>query len=279
MAEEFGVTKHDTNPEKRMPYWDHLEELRQRLLWSAFAVLFFAVIAFFFKGLIFDHIIFAPKDPDFITNRLLCDLGHKINVQKLCINSHPIELINIDLAGQFKAHLLVSLLIGVALAFPFLIWQLWLFVKPALRYKEKVSMRGVLVAASVLFGIGMLFGYYIISPLAINFLSTYEVSPQLANRINFQSYLSTLLTLTFSSGLVFELPILVYFLAKVELINSRFLRQQRKVAIVVVFLLAAILTPPDIFSQFLLAIPLLLLYEVSISIARAVEKHRVTEVL
>ncbi len=279
MAEEFGVTKHDTNPEKRMPYWDHLEELRQRLLWSAFAVLFFAIIAFFFKSLIFDQIIFAPQNPDFLTNRLLCDLGHKLHTDRLCINSHPIDLINIDLAGQFKAHLLVSLLIGVALAFPFLIWQLWLFVKPALKYKEKISIRGTLIAASVLFAIGMLFGYYIISPLAINFLSTYQVSSELANKINFQSYLSTLLTLTFSSGLVFELPILVYFLAKVELINSKFLKQQRKLAIVIVFLIAAILTPPDVFSQFLLAIPLLLLYELSISIAAHVEKKRAKEIL
>ena len=278
MPEEFQVTKRDTNPEKRMPFWEHVEELRQRLLRSLFAIMVFAVVAFLFKSFIFDFVIFRPKDPDFITNRLLCQLGHALHSARLCINSHPIELINIDLAGQFKAHLLVSFMIGLALAFPYLIWQLWLFVRPALRYSEKISIRTIMWAASLLFTLGLMFGYYIISPLAINFLSTYQISQDLANRINFQSYLSVLLTLTFSSGLVFELPILVYFLAKTELVTSKMMVSGRKVAIVVIFLIAAILTPPDVFSQILLAIPLLLLYELSISIARRVERKREKEI-
>ncbi len=277
MQEQYNVTKRNTNPEKRMPYWDHLEELRQRLLWSFLAIFIFAFIAFLFKSFIFDQIIFAPKEPDFITNRLLCQLGHKLNSARLCINSKPVQLINIDLAGQFKAHIIVSLIIGVALAFPFLIWQLWLFVKPALRVKEKLSIRLIILAASLLFTIGLLFGYFIISPLAVNFLSNYNISPQLKNQINFQSYLSTLLSLTLASGIIFELPILVYFLAKVELITADFLSQQRKLAIVVILLIAAILTPPDVFSQLLLAMPLWALYEFSISIARIVEKKRIKE--
>ncbi len=277
MPEQYNVTKRNINPEKKMPYWDHLEELRQRLLWSFLAIFIFAFIAFLFKSFIFDQIIFAPKDPNFITNRLLCQLGHKLNSAKLCINSNPVQLINIDLAGQFKAHIIVSLIIGVALAFPFLIWQLWLFVKPALRVKEKLSIRLIIIAASLLFTIGLLFGYYIISPLAVNFLSNYNISSQLKNQINFQSYLSTLLSLTLASGIIFELPILVYFLAKVELITADFLSQQRKLAIVVIFLIAAILTPPDVFSQFLLAVPLWALYEFSISIARIVERKRIKE--
>ncbi len=278
MPEEFQVTKRDTNPEKRMPFWDHVEELRQRLIRSLFAILVFAVVAFFFKHFIFDYLIFRPKDPDFITNRLLCQLGHLVHSSRLCINSKPIELINIDLAGQFKAHLLVSFMVGIALAFPYLIWQLWLFVRPALRLREKISIRKIMVAASLLFTVGLMFGYYIISPLAINFLSTYQISQDLANRINFQSYLSVILTLTFSSGLVFEVPILVYFLAKVDLVTSRMMVQGRKAAIVVIFLVAAILTPPDVFSQILLAIPLIFLYEISISIARRVEKNREKEI-
>ncbi len=277
MPEEYNVTKRNVNPEKKMPYWDHLEELRVRLIWSFLAIFVFATIAFFFKSFIFDQIIFAPKDPNFITNRLLCQLGHKLHSAKLCINSNPVQLINIDLAGQFKAHIIVSLIIGVALAFPFLIWQLWLFVKPALRVKEKLSIRLIILATSLLFTVGLLFGYFIISPLAVNFLSTYNISSQLKNQINFQSYLSTLLSLTVASGIIFELPILVYFLAKVELITANFLSQQRKLAIVVIFLIAAILTPPDVFSQFLLAIPLWALYEISIWIARIVEKKRIKE--
>ncbi len=278
--EEFQATKRrKPDPERKMTYWEHLEELRQRLLRAIFAVLIFAVVAFFFKGFIFNKLIFAPQSPDFLTNRLLCQLGHAIGSPRLCINSHPLELINIELAGQFRAHLLVSLMIGIAIAFPYLIWQLWLFVKPALKYSEKISIRSVMWAASLLFTVGMVFGYYVIAPLAINFLSNYQISPDLSNRITFQSYLSVLLTLTFSSGLVFELPVLVYFLTKARLISASFLAQQRKLAIVVIFLLAAILTPPDIFSQILLAIPLFLLYELSITIARRVEKKREVEIL
>ena len=278
MPEEFNVTKRDINPEKRMPFWDHVEELRYRLLRAFFAIFVFTIILFFFKQIIFDYIIFRPKEPDFITNRLLCQLGQLLNSSVLCINSHPIELINIDLAGQFKAHLLVSFLLGIALAFPYLIWQLWLFVRPALRHTEKLSIRKVMWAASFLFGIGLSFGYFIISPLAINFLSTYSISSDLVNKINFQSYLSTLLILTFSSGLIFEVPILVYFLAKIELITSSMMKKGRKAAIVLIFIISATLTPPDVFSQFLMSIPLIGLYEISISIVQKVEKMRIKEI-
>ena len=273
MSEEFQVTKHDPNKEKIMPISEHLEELRGHIIRGVVAILLIAIVVFIFKDFVFNKIIFAPKEKWFFSNRILCKLSKELHLNT-CINKNSIKLINIDIAGQFTAHIKVSFILGLIISFPYLLWEIWLFVKPALHIKTRISIVRTMFFISLLFLIGVLFGYYVIVPLTLNFLTNYQVSSTLTNQIDFQSYISVVLTLSFSTGLVFELPILIYFLSKIGILNTDFLKKQRKIAIVLAFGLAAIITPPDAFSQILVAIPLIILYEVGIAIAKAVEKKR-----
>ncbi len=275
MSETVNVSNKSKDKPKKMSFGEHLEYLRKYLFRSIIGILFFAIIAFFFKNIIFDIIIFGPRNSDFITNRLLCELANNINVNLLCINQNTFNIINIDLAGQFKAHILISFIIGLMLGFPYVISQLWAFVKPALRTHEIKESQGIVFFVSVLFTIGVLFGYFIIIPLTINFLSNYSVSSEITNQISFSSYISTITTISLSTGLVFELPVLVYFLSKIGLLTPKTMKKRRKHAIVIAFVLSGIITPPDVFSQFLVALPLIGLYELSIGISRRVEKRRI----
>ena len=273
MSEVVQVSENRKNPNKEMTLIQHLDELRRRLFRSIIAVLVFSTIAFLFKDLIFDNIILSPRESDFITNVIMCKLGGLLGIPSLCINTHSFNIINILLAGQFKAHLLVSFVIGLMLAFPYLIYQIWVFVKPALGNKEIKNINFTLISVSVLFAIGVLFGYFIIIPLTINFLSTYTVSTTITNQISFSSYLSILTGIALATGLVFELPVLIYFLSKIGIVTPQLLRKYRKHAIVVFFILSGIITPPDVFSQVLVAIPLYFLYEISIIISKRVYRQ------
>ncbi len=273
MGETVNSSNKKSHREKDMTFVEHLDELRIRIIRGLAAVFIFAVIAFLFKDFIFDTIILKPKTPEFITNRLMCKLGELLN-SNLCINTKGFQIINIQLAGQFKAHLLISFIIGIMMAFPVLINQLWLFVKPALDVKDIKNINLVLISVSILFAIGVLFGYFMIVPLTINFLSSYQVSTQILNQISFSSYLSIISGVSLAGGIVFELPVLIYFLAKIGIVTPGLLRHYRKHAIVVFFILSGIITPPDVFSQILVAIPLYILYEISIIITIRVVKKR-----
>jgi sec-independent protein translocase protein TatC len=260
--------------EKEMSFLEHLEELRWHIIRSILAIVVFMVVAFLFKNVIFDKVILAPKSPGFITNRLLCQLGEWMNTTALCINTKPLNLINIKMSGQLTTHIAVSMVAGVILAFPVILWEFWQFFRPALKPNEAKYARGAVFSASMLFFTGVLFGFFMLSPLSIHFLSTYEISEDVVNQINVRSYIGTLTSICLATGLVFELPIISFFLTKVGIITPRFMRQYRKHAIVVIFILAAIITPPDVFSQTLVAIPLLVLYEVSILISARVMKQK-----
>ena len=260
--------------EGEMTFLQHLEELRWHIIRSVIAVVVGAIVAFMLKDFIFDKVILAPKSPGFITNRLLCRLADAVNVPVLCINQNPLNLISIKMSGQFTTHITISLIAGVIMAFPYIFWEFWSFFKPALYEKERKYARGAVTAASSLFLMGILFGYYIISPLSINFLSSYRVSDLVDNQINITSYIGSVTSVALSAGVTFELPIVVFFLARIGIITPEFMRKYRKHAIVVVLIIAAIITPPDVFSQTLVSIPLILLYEISIFIAARVVKNR-----
>ena len=260
--------------EKEMSFLEHLEELRWHIIKSVLAIFFFMVIAFIFKSFIFDHIILAPKNPAFFTNRMLCRLGELLNTTALCINSKPLNLINITMSGQLTTHFAVAMVAGLILAFPIVLWQFWQFFKPALKPNEARYAQGTVLAASLLFFTGVLFGFYMLAPLSLHFLSTYEISAEVVNQINIRSYIGTLTSVCLATGLVFELPIIAFFLTKIGVITPTFMRKYRKHAIVIIFIIAAIITPPDVFSQTLVAIPLLLLYEVSIFISARVMKQK-----
>lgn len=260
--------------EKEMSFLEHLEELRWHIIRSILAILFFMILAFIFKSFIFGTIILGPKSPDFITARLLCKLGAILNTDSLCINTKPLQLINIKMSGQLTTHITAAMVSGIILAFPVVLWEFWKFFAPALKASEARYAKGAVFAASMLFFTGVLFGYFMLAPLSIHFLSTYEIDPEIANQINVRSYIGTLTSICLATGLVFELPIIAFFLTKIGVVTPEFMRKYRKHAIVVIFIIAAIITPPDVFSQTLVAIPLLILYEISILISARVVKKK-----
>jgi sec-independent protein translocase protein TatC len=185
-----------------------------------------------------------------------------------------LSIININLSGQFLTHMYISLAAGIVLALPYVIWELFRFVKPGMYENEKRYASGAVIVTSILFLIGVIFSYFLIVPLTLNFLGTYQVSSQVSNQIALSSYISTVVSLTFAVGVVFELPVLVYFLTRIGVLTSAFMKKNRKVMIVVILTLAAIITPPDVFSQIMVTIPLLLLYELSIVVAKRVERKK-----
>lgn len=260
--------------EAEMSFLEHLEELRWHIIRSILAIVVFMVVAFVFKNIIFDHVILAPKDPGFFTNRILCQLGHMLGTDKLCINTTPFEIINIKMAGQLTTHITVAIVSGLILAFPFIIREFWLFFKPALHTNEAQYARGAVLASSLLFFAGVLFGYYMLAPLSIHFLTSYEVSMDVTNQINIRSFIGTLSSICLATGVIFELPIIAFFLTKIGVITPEFMKKYRKHSIVVIVILSAIITPPDVFSQLLVSIPLFFLYEVSIHISKRVVQKK-----
>ena len=226
---------------------------------------------------IFDQIILAPKNPDFFTYKILCKLGELISVDSLCLGDVDLKIINITMAGQFTTHLYISFISAVVVAFPYIIWEIWSFVRPALLPKEKKYSRGAVFYSTLLFIMGMLFSYYLIVPLTVNFFATYQVSESVVNTITLSSYISTVVSVTLATGLVFELPIFVFFLTKVGIITPAFMKRNRKYVLIILLTIAAIITPPDIASQILVTIPLMLLYEFSIYVSSGVMKRKTAE--
>jgi sec-independent protein translocase protein TatC len=257
-----------------MTFLEHLEVLRGHLLRSFASVGIAAVLVFIFTNFIVDHILLAPKSVDFFTNRLLCQFGHRIGTEKLCLNAVPFNLINIEMAGQFRINMSIALYGGLILSAPYIFWELYRFIMPALQPKERKYSSGMVFYTSALFILGILFGYYMIVPMTLNFLGGYTVSADIVNQINFKSYIGTITSLIFATGLVFEMPILVYFLSKVGIVTPGFMRKYRKHAFIIILLVAGIITPPDIFSQVMVTIPMYLLFEVSILISARIEKER-----
>lgn len=258
---------------EEMSFLDHLEELRWHLIRMTLAVVIGGAVAFLLKSIIFDVILFGPKDPNFWTYRQLCHLSQFFGLdESFCITEFPFRLQSRQMSGQFSAHLWTSITAGFIIAFPYLLYEIWKFISPALYDTERKYARVFIFVSSVLFFIGVVFGYYIITPLSINFLTTYTVSNQVFNDIDLSSYIGLLRASVIASGLIFELPVLIYFLAKLGLVTPEFLRKYRKFALILILFVSAIITPPDIASQVIVAIPVLILYEISIYIAKFVVK-------
>jgi sec-independent protein translocase protein TatC len=257
-----------------MSFLEHLEELRWHLIRSVISILFFAIAAFAFHTFIFDKIILAPKNADFFTNRFFCHLADVFNTPGMCINNKPFELININMAGQFNMHVATSMVIGLIISFPYIFWEFWSFIAPALKEKEKRYSRLAVLSASVLFMTGVLFGYYLIIPITIHFFGSYSVSSEIVNQIQLTSYISTFVSVTLWCGIIFEMPIIVYFFSRIGLLTPTFMRKYRRHAIIVILIIAAVITPPDIFSQIIVSVPLIMLYEISIYISAYVLRKK-----
>ncbi|MDA0728270.1 MAG: twin-arginine translocase subunit TatC [Bacteroidetes bacterium] len=268
------MPKDQAQDEAHMGFLDHLEELRKRLFISALAVLVGAVALFVQKDWVFDRILFGPRNIDFITYRAWCGLSHALGSgDALCVDKIGYELINTTMLGNFSAHIIVSLVGGVIVAFPVIIHQIWAFVRPALKQGERQAARGAGLASSVLFMAGVAFGYFGIAPLSLQFLGNYELG-DVASRIAVMSYVKTVASITLAAGLVFQLPVLVFFLSKAGLVTADMLRSYRRHALVVILALSAVITPPDVTSQILVSLPVLVLYELGIVIARTQDRRR-----
>lgn len=262
------------NKEKEMSFLDHLEELRWHLIRSTIAIVLLGTVAFIFKEFVFDVLILGPKSADFPTYRLLCKSARMIGLESFCFTELPFAIQSRKMAGQFSVHIWTSITAGFIVAFPYVLYQFWKFISPGLHTTERKMARGFILIASLLFFTGVLFGYYVVTPLSINFLGTYQVSEQVLNEFDIDSYIGLVRACALSGGIIFELPIIIYFLTKIGLVTPEFLRKYRKFALVIVLIVSAIITPPDIASQVIVAIPVVILYEISIYISKAVIKRQ-----
>ncbi|HEY4649942.1 MAG TPA: twin-arginine translocase subunit TatC [Pontibacter sp.] len=257
---------------KEMSFVDHLEELRWHLIRAVASIFVFSTIAFLAKGFVFHDIILAPARTDFLSYRLMCELGERVGSEALCIDQLGFTIQSRQMSGQFSMHMLVSVVIGLACAFPYAFWEIWRFVSPGLYPQERKSSRGAVFFVSILFILGLLFGYYVVSPISINFLAGYQVDPSIVNEFDLSSYISTLTTLCLSCAFMFQMPVIVYFFTKAGLLTPGVMKLYRRHAIIVILVVGAIITPPDVISQLLISFPLMLLYEASIMVSHSIRK-------
>ena len=255
-----------------MSFLDHLEELRWLLIRSCAAILTFAAGSYFFIDFIYNEILFGPKNPKFVTYQFFCKITQYFAFQdtEICNAKMPFIIQNTEMGGQVSFMIWTCITVGFIIGFPYILWEIWKFISPALYEKEKKYAVLFIVVSSFLFFMGVLFGYFIITPLSVYFFGSFSASPEIVNEFNLESYTGMIKTSVIASGLIFELPILIYFLTKLGLVTPQSLRKYRKYTLVIVLILAAIITPPDVISQIIVTIPIMLLYEVSILISGVV---------
>lgn len=257
-----------------MSFLDHLEELRWHLIRSTFAIVIIACVAFVFSRFIFDNIIFGPSQMDFPTYRFFCRAATFLGLETdFCADKLPFTIQSRTMGGQFSADIWTAIWVGFIVGFPYVLYEMWKFISPGLHPNERKHSKGFILIASFLFFLGVLFGYYVVAPLSINFLGTYQVSEIVLNEFDLSSYISTVRTAVIACGILFELPIIIYFLTKVGLITPEIMKKYRKIALVIVLILSAVITPPDVTSQIIVAVPVLILYQVSIYISKVVLKR------
>jgi len=273
----MAKTKKDESPEKEMSFLDHLEELRWHLIRSTIAVVILGLVAFICKDFIFEVLIFGPKQADFPTYRILCRAAQSIGFDSFCFTELPFRIQSRTMSGQFSAHIWTSITAGVIAAFPYILYEFWRFIGPGLSAKERSTSKGFIFFASFLFFLGVLFGYYVITPLSINFLGSYQVSKEVFNDFDLSSYISLVRSSVLASGILFQLPIVVFFLTKIGIVTPEILRKYRKISIVIVLIVSAVITPPDIASQVIVAVPIIILYESSIYISKFVLRKQLKE--
>lgn len=261
-----------------MSFLDHLEELRWLLVRSTTAVIIMACVTYFISDFLFDTIIFGPTRPSFFTYRYLCELSHQLGfAESICITEMPFIIQNTEMEGQVNIFVWMCILAGFILSFPFILWEVWKFISPALYEKEKKNAIVFILSSSLLFFLGVIFGYFVVIPMSVNFVATFTVSDVVKNQFTLDSYIGMVKTSILASGLFFELPIIIYFLTKLGLVTPEFLRKYWKYAVVIILIVAAIVTPPDVVSQTIVAIPMLLIYEVSILISKIVSTNKIKE--
>ena len=273
----FNKRKKDPNAE--MSFIDHLEDLRWHVIRSVIAVLIGAILVFIYVDFVVNNILFAPTRADFISARWLCSLGHSVGIgDTLCFQQVDVKFLETTMTGQFIASFTLAFIGGFIIAFPYIFWEFWRFVRPALSANELKKTRGVIFWVSVLFFAGVAFGYYILTPFMVNFYFNYKLSPQIQIMPTFSDYLENLIYTTVGIGVLFQMPLLVMVLARIGIVTGKFLRKYRRHAFVIILIAAAIITPStDPFSLTIVTIPLYLLFEASIVIASRINKQQKKE--
>lgn len=279
LDQDFDREQEDEDGDgKEMSFLSHLEELRWHVIRAGASILVFAILAFIYIQEIYHYVIVAPSRPEFWTYRMLCKLSELTGYEDLCVKSLNFKLQLIGMGDAFTMSMTSSVIAGLVFAFPYAFWEIWRFIKPGLKPSERKSARGAVFYVTFLFFSGVLFGYYVVSPLAINFLANYTLDPSIINEFSLASYISLVATLTLACGVAFQLPIVVFVLSKIGVLTPSFMREYRKHSMIVILIVAAIITPsPDIYSQVLVAIPLFLLYELSIMVSAKVEREKLRE--
>lgn len=265
--------------EKEMSFLDHLEELRWHVVRSLAAILVFTIGAFIMAPWIFENIIFAPARVDFPTFVWLCRLGEFVgSPESFCVEEIPFKVQSRYMTGQFTMHIVASFVMGIVIAFPYVVWEIWRFIRPGLYSRERKYSKGAVASVSFLFFTGIMFGYYVMSPIMISFLANYRISDMIVNEFDITSYVGTIVGVVFGSGVLFQLPVVIYFLTKIGIVTPAFLRQYRKHAVIIILITGAIVTPSaDPLSQALISVPLYLLYEISILISARVMRAKAKE--
>ncbi|MDR2285347.1 MAG: twin-arginine translocase subunit TatC [Sphingobacterium sp.] len=270
-----AIKEKGKNIEAEMSFFEHLEVLRWHIIRSVIAIIIFAILSFTFYDFVFNQIIMGPKNLDFWTYRMMCKVADVLSLDDFCVQRIPFNIISTELTGQFMLQINSCLLMAVALGFPYLLFEVWLFVKPALTKREQKSARGFVFYATLLFALGALFGYYIVVPLSINFLANISLSAEITNQITIDNYLSTVATLSLGCGIVFLLPILIFILSKLGIMTPQFMRASRRYAAVIILVIAAVITPSaDVITMLTVAAPMFLLYEISIMVSSNVKKEK-----
>ncbi len=255
-----------------MTFIDHLEVLRGHLFRSALAIALGAVVVGVYNKFFVRGVLMGPTHDDFPTYKVLCSIGRTLHIDRLCMKGIGVKMQSTAVSGQFSVFFNVILIGGFIIAFPFVFWEFWKFIKPALTKKELRNTRGVIFWVSLLFFIGVFFGYFVIAPYTVSFFANFQLDSNIENRWTITSYLDTLIPLILGTGLAFQLPLVMFFLTKVGIVSAAFLRKYRKHAIVIMLVVAGVITPPDVLSQVIVTLPLILLYEVSIILAKNVEQ-------
>lgn len=258
-----------------MSFLDHLEDLRWHLIRATLAVVVLAFVAFLAKGFIFDVLLFGPSRPDFFSYDIMCRLATSFGLDRsLCFTEVPYGIQSRTMGGQFNAHVWTAVTAGFVVAFPYILYEFWRFISPGMKPNERKNSKSFIFGASVLFFVGVLFGYYIVTPLSLNFLGNYQVSELVMNEFDLSSYIALVRSTVLASGLAFELPIIIFLLTKADLISPEDLKKNRKISTLIILILAAIITPPDVVSLIIVAIPLLILYEASIFFSKFARKKQ-----
>jgi sec-independent protein translocase protein TatC len=260
--------------EKEMSFLDHLEELRWHLIRSLISICVFAIAAFILKDFMFGQLILGPSKADFFTYRMFCKLGELTNSSAFCVDELPFIIQNRNITAQFTIHITYSLVAGLILAFPYVFWEMWRFISPGLYDKERSVSRGAVFSVSMLFAMGVLFGYYVVTPISINFLTNYQLDPSIQNEIDLTSYVSTVIMMVMACAIMFQLPVVIFFLTSAGIVTPDMLKAYRKHSIIVILIISAVITPPDVISQVLVAIPIMILYDIGLSISKVIYRRK-----